>query len=280
MKLLGGATSNRTPPLPGRVTGVGAVDLGALAVAGAGTVGAAAQVTGAAAVSLGGLGIAAAGAPIATQVTGAAAVQLGGLTTAAAGTVNPVDLWEDVTHNFPGTTLNTTLWNGTYGTAPTVHDNRLDWTALSGNYAGVQAYGGRSLIGSHVSIQLPVLNVGGFGGFAIKSDGGNVNIAELQVVSTGVRTSYAGSNWGDANDTTTNTSITPVAGCYLRMREQSGTLYTEYSADGQSWTQVDSYTLSASALAALADSRLELFCGPFPNAMTSGPAFANLNITP
>lgn len=278
MKFLGGATSNRTPPAPGRVTGVAAAQLGALAVAAAGTVGAATQVTGVAAVGLGALGVAAAGAPIATQVTGVVAVQLGGLSVGAAGTVNPTDLWELVTHGFPGTSLDAVLWNGTYGTAPTVHDGVLDWTALSGSYAGIQAIGGRSLIGSHVSIQIPTLNVGGFAGLSLRSDATNVLVVELQVVTGGVRTQYKGSNWSDADDSITDTGISPAAGCYLRLREASGTLFTEYSTNGTDWTQVDSYTPSAGALAALADSRLEVSCGPFPNAMTAGPTFDNLNL--
>lgn len=239
------------------------------------------QVTGVAAVELGGLGVAANGTPSAVQVTGAAAVELGGLSTAANGMVPGNPLWETVTHDFPGTSLDTTLWNGNYGTLPTVHDNVLDYSAVSATYCGVHAIGGRSLIGSYVTIQIDTLPVGGYSGLAIKSDASDALVIELQVWTggtDGVRVQYKGSLWGGADDATTVTAITPTAGMYLRLRESGGTLYAETSTDYSNWTLVDSYSPSASALTALADSRLQLDTGPYPDAQSAGAKFAKLNL--
>lgn len=189
--------------------------------------------------------------------------------------------WADQTHDFPGTSIDGTFWPGSYGATPTVHDNVLDFTAANNTYSG-RASQGFDLIGSSLSFQVPTLpSPGGFAGGSIKADAANTDIFELQVRPgvPAIRTKYYGENWGGAADST-NVAVTPQAGTYLRISESGGTVTTEYSFDGSSWTTLDTYTPSASALAAMADCKLELNHGPFPDSQTAGPTFAKINLLP
>ena len=188
--------------------------------------------------------------------------------------------WDTVTHDFPGSSLDSTFWPGTYGTAPTVSGNKLSFAA-DANYSGVATIG-RDLTASSVLLLIDPVTVGGYCGVNIKGDASNTDICYFNFqtwpgfgIIEGV---YKGSNWSgtdsDANTAWANTAV------WVRFREASGTIYIEYSTTGTSWTVLHSAALDASALTALADCKVELATGPFGATWTAGPGFSKLNIPP
>ncbi len=188
--------------------------------------------------------------------------------------------WDTITHDFPGTSIDGTFWPGSYGDTPTVASNVLDWSASSGTYSG-RATTGYDLTDSSLSFKVDTIPSGGFGGGTIKADASNVDIFELQVRpgSGVIRCKYYGENWGGSADST-NVATAPQSPTFFRLTLSGSTATAEYSFDGTSWTTIDTYTVSGSALTALADCKLELNCGPFPSAMSAGPKFAKINLLP
>lgn len=189
--------------------------------------------------------------------------------------------WENYTHNFPGSSLDSSFWTGAYGNAVTVSGNKATFPSATVTYSGIStSTSGHDLIGSYVLVQLDPRSTGGFSGITVKDDGTNVDILSISYRHTAgqLQGAYNGSDWSDT-DSSATVAFTD-AGVWFRLREASGTGYMEYSSDGSSWTVLHSDTMSASALTALAGCKVELNCGPFSSSMTTGPSFANFNLPP
>lgn len=201
--------------------------------------------------------------------------------TAYDATVTTDSKWENYTHNFPGSSLDSSFWTGTYGDAVTVSGNKATFPSATVTYSGIStSTTGHDLIGSYVLVQLDPRSTGGFSGITVKDDGANVDILSISYRHTAgqLQGAYNGSDWSDT-DSSATVAFTD-AGVWFRLREASGTGYMEYSSDGSSWTVLHSDTMSASALTALAGCKVELNCGPFSSSMTTGPSFANFNLPP
>lgn len=189
--------------------------------------------------------------------------------------------WENYTHNFPGSSLDSSFWTGAYGNAVTVSGNKATFPSATVTYSGIStSTSGHDLIGSYVLVQLDPRSTGGFSGITVKDDGTNVDILSISYRHTAgqLQGAYNGSDWSDT-DSSATVAFTD-AGVWFRLREASGTGYMEYSSNGSSWTVLHSDTMSASALTALAGCKVELNCGPFSSSMTTGPSFANFNLPP
>lgn len=201
--------------------------------------------------------------------------------TAYDATVTTDSKWENYTHDFPGSSLDSTFWTGSYGDAVTVSGNKATFPSATVTYSGIStSTTGHDLIGSYVLVQLDPRSTGGFSGITVKDDGTNVDILSISYRHTAgqLQGAYNGSDWSDT-DSSATVAFTD-AGVWFRLREASGTGYMEYSSDGSSWTVLHSDTMSASALTALAGCKVELNCGPFSSSMTTGPSFANFNLPP
>ncbi len=201
--------------------------------------------------------------------------------TAYDATVTTDSKWENYTHDFPGSSLDSTFWTGSYGDAVTVSGNKATFPSATVTYSGIStSTTGHDLIGSYVLVQLDPRSTGGFSGISVKDDGTNVDILSISYRHTAgqLQGAYNGSDWTDT-DSSATVAFTD-AGVWFRLREASGTGYMEYSSDGSSWTVLHSDTMSASALTALAGCKVELNCGPFSSSMTTGPSFANFNLPP
>lgn len=188
-----------------------------------------------------------------------------------------VERWENYSHTFPGSSLDTTFWISSFGDAATISGNKATFPSATVTYSGI-ASKAHSLIGSYVLIQLDPRPTGGYAGITIKSnDGGNTDIFAMSYRHTAGQLwgDYNGSDWGGA-DTQTTTAFSGST-VWFRIRESGGTIYGDYSTDASSWTNLHSATGSASALNALRSCRVQLDCGPFSSSMTTGPSFANLN---
>jgi hypothetical protein len=201
--------------------------------------------------------------------------------TAYDATVTTDSKWENYTHDFPGASLDSTFWTGTYGDAVTVSGNKATFPSATVTYSGIStSTTGHDLIGSYVLVQLDPRSTGGYSGITVKDDGTNVDILSISYRHTAgqLEGAYNGSDWSDT-DSSATVAFTD-AGVWFRLREASGTGYMEYSSNGSSWTVLHSDTMSASALTALAGCKVELNCGPFSSSMTTGPSFANFNLPP
>lgn len=186
--------------------------------------------------------------------------------------------WDAQTHDFPGSAIDGTFWPGSYGTAPTVSGNKLSWGA-GADYSG-RATVGYDLIDSSVLIKYDPVTTGGYSGSHLKADAADTNIAAITYDSGSgmLNGEIAGSNWS-GSDSSNNVSL-PASSLWVRYRHASGTLYLEYSVGGTSWTTLHSAATTGAMDTALADSKLLIECGPFNSAITSGPAFAKLNLPP
>lgn len=182
--------------------------------------------------------------------------------------------WDTQTHDFPGTTIDTTFFPSGYGATPTIHDNLMDYSATSGYSGRVTQLHDLTESSFLLHVGAPV---GGWGGFTIKS-ATNVDIADIQLRqgTNVVRGRYYGVNYGG---TTTQTDITWGSGDrWFRATLTGTTLTFEQSTDGSTWTTVHSVTASAGAVTAMQSCKMELNCGDFPTTMTVGPTYSKINL--
>lgn len=189
--------------------------------------------------------------------------------------------WEDYTHNFPGSSgYDSSFFNAPYGDVPTVGSNKMTFPAATSTYSGIQTSISKSLIGSYFLVQLDPRSTGGYSGFSVKDAGTNADILQISYrAQSGVlEGKYYGSNWSDTDSSSTPAFTATTV--WFRASESSGIVYLDKYVAGSGWVTVHADTASASALTALANCKIELNCGPFGTAMTTGPSFANINIPP
>lgn len=189
--------------------------------------------------------------------------------------------WEDYTHNFPGSSgYDNTFFNAPYGDTPTVGSNKMTFPAATSTYSGIQTSISKSLIGSYFLVQLDPRSTGGYSGFSVKDAGTNADILQISYrAQAGVlEGKYYGSNWSDTDSSSTPAFTATTV--WFRASESGGIVYLDKYVAGSGWVTVHADTASASALTALANCKIELNCGPFGTAMTTGPSFANINIPP
>lgn len=180
----------------------------------------------------------------------------------------------DVIDDFPGSALGSE-WISSYGTAYSVGSNKVTWPSGS-TYSGAVT-NLHDLIASQVLMQL-TLPTGGSLGVKLNNDYGGAAIAVVEWVAgspNALNFSIYGANWGGSNtDAVLTWSTSPV---WVRMREQSGTLFLETATDGQTWTNRLSAATTGAMATALVNSQVELFVGP---TMSTSASVAKLNLAP
>lgn len=100
----------------------------------------------------------------------------------------------------------------------------------TGGTVGLKSQLTYDLTNSGVSVELPQWTHGGSGwsaGFTLTSGGNYVGFILNNAPEVGAIDSNSNGNWF---------TYTPSGFTYLRIRESSGTVYWDYSADGVSWT--------------------------------------------
>lgn len=158
--------------------------------------------------------------------------------------------------DFSGTTLDTSLWSSS-GSGVSVSDGLRLTTDLSPSSKGIASTGSFDLTGHFASCELSnvpaTLTSLQFFLQVIVDSTHRVQWA----LSQGVL--YVNINTGSGDITPSGGSVTfdPVATRFLRIRENSGTTYWEYSADSNNWetfySQSNPLTLSSITMAISAD---------------------------
>jgi len=186
--------------------------------------------------------------------------------------------WDTITDDAPGPSWNSGIFSANYGDGGLWSSGVYTFQA-GGGYSGIVTTG-YDLIGSSVLFKM-VRSVGGYSGATLKADASNVDILGFYYYSGGTKLSghVMGANWSGSS-TSADVGSWTASEVWCRFREDSGTVYVEYSTDGVNWTTIHSATATSSMLTALGDAKLQLEQGPFQNSLTSYATFDDINLPP
>lgn len=148
--------------------------------------------------------------------------------------------------DFPGTTVNASRW-GTVtfqtGDSASVANNQLTLTATPSGYAYVSTNSDFNLSNSSAALQYigdtSASNDSYDGSFWVTdTTGGAAAEFGFLFLDGAIQTYYN----GGAGQSILTSSLPKTAGMYLRIRADTTNLYTDYSPDGQTWTNLDGIT--------------------------------------
>lgn len=186
-----------------------------------------------------------------------------------------------VSDNFNDNSLNGALWSQ-FGTGALAETNgRIEITSPSGQTnTGIATARNLRLANTSVHAQVTAASPGS----AVRCEshlscylGGDFSQVARMVASTTANQLYTDVLIGGAYAFTQAFTYDPSAHAWLRMREDSGTLYFEASPDGRAWTTLTSTASPDLMLHADTEIDLEVFGDGAP----AGPAiFDNLNVVP
>ena len=198
-------------------------------------------------------------------------------TTAYVANVNTppvVPALSTLTDAFPGTTLDTTKWAVMAGTVTV--SNGLGLLATT-SYSGIASKQPYALSNSSIYWQTTPLPVGAGTYEAAVSlaptAGGNTNAIEYEIAGN-----HLAAMWWDGSgfQQGLSTLATPASPCWLRIREASGTTYFDWSADGASWTNWNSFATPVPA----GSMYVTILAGRGAADPNTTAFFADVNVTP
>lgn len=177
--------------------------------------------------------------------------------------------WATLTHDFPGTSLDSGFFLGSYGTFA-VSGNRLSFPVTGSNYAGVLHYA-EDLHDSSVIIKVePSAN--GLANATIHTGSGGT--PRLHMAKTDDSPGKLQFSWNSGSLTQINYDA--INHLWWRIREAGGTVYADTAPDGNTWT--NRYSVSRGAVS-LSVCDLEL--GSYPYNTNGGTNyFSKLNLPP
>jgi len=197
-------------------------------------------------------------------------------------TVNTFPSYIGIEDNFNDNSFNTSLWTRDSATQIVEQNSRMELTtALAGNYVGLYSTGTFDLTGKSIAIELV--------------DGGNVDEVGMSSYEayplTLVHSSGNNFGWilgyGEILVTTMVGGSRATVGYdwdqttyrWIRLREASGVIYFEYSANGRDWTERNAENVSA--LFPITSLSIESVVGTWQaESITSTLVLDNLNIYP
>jgi hypothetical protein len=161
-------------------------------------------------------------------------------------TFTPTVTWDTITDSF-NSGQDTALW-GTFGTGVSFTNARVEVTVAgtSHQYTGISTGSASpsavrySLVGSHAQIELVstgTLNVASWQCFPLEVYFNDDNHLQFAVVDGDL---ISRKRVSGTYTTTATATYSSSSHRFLRIRESSGTVYWEYSADGTSWTSLHS----------------------------------------